>query len=411
MPYSNSPFFKQRSWRILILPAAVLLVAFVARTFANSTMPRADLSQEEQLRVARIVQPAIQFDTAERFESMQAGAATNKSRTGRGAFSQPQSNLTFADGERFSLGNALFRKLWVSSPSSTLASDGLGPLFNARVCQACHIKDGRGHLPTNGEKASSLVLSLTRNNDDGLETADPHYGRQIQTFAVPGLLAEGDININYETKNIQFNDGDTIVLRRPVLSLHRLNYGPVPAKTILSARIAPPMIGLGLLEAIADDDIRHQADPDDEDEDGVSGRVSVVRSGGYEVIGRFGYRASQPSVKLQSAAAFASDLGLSTSHHVANAGDCTSVQTQCLSLPDGEQLKLGNHEVPDPLLDFVSFYSANLAPPKRRSVSDAQVLRGKAQFYNAGCVDCHVPKYVTSKQAENTQHQFQLIWP
>ena len=63
------------------------------------------------------------------------------------SFSQFSANITFAEEETFKLGNALFRKLWVSSPSSTQASDGLGPLYNARACQTCHLKDGRGHPP------------------------------------------------------------------------------------------------------------------------------------------------------------------------------------------------------------------------------------------------------------------------
>ncbi|HAR53678.1 MAG TPA: thiol oxidoreductase, partial [Roseovarius nubinhibens] len=81
------------------------------------------------------------------FEELSGGAATVRNTGDANAFSQPSKTVDFEGELTFKLGNGLFRKLWVSSPSSTLASDGLGPLFNARSCQRCHLKDGRGHPP------------------------------------------------------------------------------------------------------------------------------------------------------------------------------------------------------------------------------------------------------------------------
>ena len=92
---------------------------------------------------------------------MQAGGATSTKMVNRDSFSQVSANQSFAGEDRFKLGNALFRKLWVSSPSSTEASDGLGPLFNSRSCQSCHLKDGRGHPPEHGEPAVSMFLRLS----------------------------------------------------------------------------------------------------------------------------------------------------------------------------------------------------------------------------------------------------------
>jgi len=128
--------------------AAIVLAGLLpahANPLTDLPHSRDDLTQPDRKRVERVVKPAISFDAAEKFERMQGGAGTSAKLVNRDALSHFNANLTFKQEETFKLGNALFRKLWVSSPSSTLASDGLGPLFNARACQSCHIKDGRGH--------------------------------------------------------------------------------------------------------------------------------------------------------------------------------------------------------------------------------------------------------------------------
>src|SRR3546814_11426878 len=61
----------------------------------------------------------------------------------------------------FKVGNGVFRKLWTSAPSSTTSSDGLGPLYNARSCESCHLKDGRGHVPVADEAPVPLFLRLS----------------------------------------------------------------------------------------------------------------------------------------------------------------------------------------------------------------------------------------------------------
>ena len=83
------------------------------------------------------------------------------------------------------IGNGFFRKLWIAAPSSTISSDGLGPLYNARACQSCHIKDGRGHLP-NTEKPLSLVIKVGKYKNLNLNLVI-FYGKQFQFFAIPGM--------------------------------------------------------------------------------------------------------------------------------------------------------------------------------------------------------------------------------
>ena len=399
------------------LPLVCLLLGAAASASlmaasASDQEQRADLTAEDRERVAAVTSPATRFDSAERFESMQAGSGTSKTPLDRNAFSQMHPSLSFAQRETFNLGNALFRKLWVSSPSSTQASDGLGPLFNARGCQSCHIKDGRGQLPANGETAASFLMQLGPAAGAPEDwSGDAQYGRQLQTFATPGLSGEARIRIDYEEHDVRFDDGSTISLRTPTYTLGDLSAGELAPTTALTPRLAPSMIGLGLLEAISDSDILNQEDPDDRDDDGISGRVNRVRDADGTRLGRFGLKADKPTVLEQAAAAFATDMGLSNTLHPANAGDCTDVQQRCLDAPHGEQLRLGKHEVPRELLDLVTFYSSNLAPPVRREVDAPEVLQGKAAFYEAGCAACHTPKYVTSRDAADAQHRFQLIWP
>lgn len=385
---------------------------------------RDDLTSADRERVNSITKEATDFTKPEPFENMQGGASTATKPPTNNAFSQPSSNLSFAQQQDFALGDALFEKLWVSSPSSTQASDGLGPLYNARSCQSCHIKDGRGHPPDGASDAISLLLRLARppmNAQEEREQAelytlsfpDPTYGAQLQDIAVPGFAAEGQITLSYEEQNITLNDGEIVSLRKPTYGISDLAYGDLNPQTTLSARIANPMVGLGLLEAIHPADLIALADPDDENNDGISGRISLVRHPLTKEIsiGRFGWKAQNPSIRTQSAAAFAGDIGLSTDDLPLHFGDCTTAQEACLKLPHGAQKNLGQSEAPEPVLSLVTFYAQNLAVPARRDVDDPQVLFGKSLFYQSGCTNCHTPKFVTRRDAINGHQAFQLIWP
>ncbi len=129
------------------------------------------------------------------------------------------------------------------------------------------------------------------------------------------------------------------------------------------------------------------------------------------MLGRFGWKAGAATIRAQSADAFAGDIGIATPLVMQPHGDCTAAEADCLALPTGEQERLGVSEAPDPVLDLVTFYSENLGVPQRRDVGDPAVLRGKAAFYDSGCIACHTPKYVTSRDAPTDAHKFQLIWP
>ena len=410
---------------VLILP--LLVGPCLAQSLDNSPLAALPRTEAERARIAAVTAPTRDFTKPEPFEAKSAGAATVRVRPTPDAFSQFSGNMAFDRQMNFNLGNALFTKTWVPAPSSTLASDGLGPLFNARGCQDCHLKDGRGHVPDGNEKPVSLFLRLSvpgGSPPDAINAAeikdwlatlpDPVYGGQLQNFAVQGQAAEGRMVITYSDVPITLGDGTVVSLRSPSYAVADAAYGPLSADTMLSPRMAPQMIGLGLLEAIPAADLLAHVDEDDANGDGISGRASVVESAelGKAALGRFGLKAGAATVRDQSAGAFSGDMGLSTTLHPDPWGDCSSAQDLCRSAPSGEQPdRRDGLEVDEQSLDLVTFYARNLGVPERRLIDDPAVLRGKDLFYTLNCTGCHTPKHVTSRLDDQPEQSFQLIWP
>nr|WP_251363798.1 di-heme oxidoredictase family protein [Epibacterium ulvae] len=363
------------------------------------------------------------FSKPEAFEAHPAGAATTRARTDANAFSQHSGNLSFEEELEFKLGNALFEKIWVFAPASTKASDGLGPLYNARSCQRCHLKDGRGHAPQDlADAAVSMFLRvsvpgpvpnhLQEITDYIGDAAEPTYGRQLQDFSPPGIAPEYRLAVTYEDMPITLADGNVVTLRAPSYQALDLGYGPMQPDVMMSPRVAPPMIGLGLLEAIPAADILANTDENDADGDGISGRANLVRSEEYQqiLLGRFGLKAGSATVHEQSAAAFSGDIGISTPLFPAHWGECTEAQAHCRAAQHGDDVERGT-EINQPNMDLVTFYSRNLAVPARRDLDNPAVLRGKELFYDAGCTSCHTPKFVTHRLTDRDEQSFQLIWP
>ncbi len=365
-------------------------------------------------------------DKLEAGEELPGGAATARASTNnRNAFSHASGNLSFSKEFDFKIGNAMFRKLWVSSPASTRSSDGLGPLYNARSCQRCHLKDGRGHPPEANwpdDNAVSMFLRLSvppqSEKDRALlkagrvnVIAEPTYGTQLQDLAIQGHSGEGRMHITYTARQVKLADGETVTLRVPNYKITDLGYGPLHPQTMISPRVAPQMIGLGLLEAIPADAILAMADPDDRDGDGISGRANRVwsRVHGKLMLGRFGWKAGSPSVLEQSADAFAGDIGISSDLVRAPHGDCTAKQSACLKAPTGESGK--DPEIKRSLMRLVAFYSRNLAVPRRRNPGSANVLAGKKLFHDVGCAQCHRPSYTTGTNSPDANLRNQKIWP
>ncbi|MEE4092452.1 di-heme oxidoredictase family protein [Pseudomonas viridiflava] len=361
---------------------------------------------------------APRFTHAEPGEALSGGSATVK-KSDQNAFSLPSANLSPVRRLDFSVGNSFFRSPWVIAPSTTTARDGLGPLFNTNACQNCHIKDGRGHPPEAGDtNAVSMLVRLSIPDDPAFADLiqrngvlpEPNYGGQLQDMANPGVTPEGRVRVEYDALTVKFRDGTAVELRQPTLRITQLGYGPMHPEAHVSARIAPPMIGLGLLEAIADEAVLANADPDDKNGDGISGRANWVWDDAQQkvVMGRFGWKAGQPNLNQQNVHAFSGDMGLTTS--LRRFDDCTPAQTDCLAAPNGNGPD-GEPEVSDNILRLVEFYTRNLGVPVRRNVDDPQVLAGKNLFFQAGCQQCHAPSFKTRADAAEPELANQEIRP
>lgn len=333
----------------------------------------------------------------------------------RGAFSFPAQNLSLTRRGSHFAGNSFFQNPWVAAPASTTARDGLGPVFNTMSCQSCHIKDGRGKPPAEGEPMRSMLvrLSVPAVTDGQRAHAaragvvpDPVYGDQLQVASVPGVSAEGTARLRWETIEGRYDDGTAYELRRPVFELSDLAYGPAAEDLLISGRVAPAVIGVGLLDALDDATLERLSDPDDADGDGISGRINRVldvATGEFD-HGRFGWKCEQPNVRQQVAAAFRGDIGITSSLFPEDM--LTPAQREVVDAPDG-----GAPEVSDEILDLVTFYTKTLAVPARRNVDDPTVLAGERHFERLGCARCHVPTLVTGEDPQFPELSGQTIHP
>ncbi|MGQ7249428.1 di-heme oxidoreductase family protein [Halomonas sp. V046] len=329
------------------------------------------------------------------------------------AYSLPLGNLPMTERLDFSVGNSFFRNPWVVAPASTDARDGLGPLINTNSCQGCHIKDGRGHPPAEGEPPVSLFLRLSiPAGDDDRELVErtgavpvANYGRQLQTAAIPGASPEGDMVLDHREREVALAGGESVTLREPRYRIDNPAYGELPDDLLISPRVAPPMIGLGLLEAVPASTLLAAADPDDDDGDGISGRANRVWDVRQDktVPGRFGWKAGEPSIEQQSLHAFAGDMGLTSS--LTPATDCMPAQG-CEDYPSG-----GAPEVSDKIANFITFYAGSLAVPERRNMDDPGVIAGANTFAAIGCAACHTPRLETAADAAREELAGQTIWP
>lgn len=325
-----------------------------------------------------------------------AGGTTTIFNTSRNAFNFPASNLKGLEALQFTTGNSFFNQSWVTAIASTTGRDGLGPLFNETACSGCHFKDGRGRSPQPGENFGHgmlLRLSIPGTNAHGGPLGTPLYGGQLSPGAILGINAEGTIDITYVEEVGTYGDGTTYSLRKPTYSIKNLAYGPMDPAVMISPRVANQMVGMGLLDAIEVSAIQAYIDEQDVDGDGISGKANYVHDveNNTTSLGRFGWKAGQPTVRQQVAGAFVGDIGITSSLFPDE--NHTNLQTDCLVPPNGNNAN--GYELDDQALDRVELYTSTLAVPGRRDWTSEEVLKGKELFFQAGCQKCHVQKFVT----------------
>ena len=310
----------------------------------------------------------------------------------------------------FSFGNRLFNTNWVEAPGSVKAFDGLGPMFNRVSCSGCHTKDGRGRPPENNQgpmESMLLRISIPGKAENGGVMPHPAYGDQISERAILHVEPEGRTEISYTELPGAYGDGEKFSLRQPHYAISDLKYGDLGKDIMISPRVAPAMIGLGLLQEVPDETLLALADPDDADGDGISGRPNEVWDSlaGKKSLGRFGWKANQPNLRQQNAGAAVGDIGIATA--MADGQNCTKAQPDCVKAING-----GAPEMSDEFLDKLTLYTMTIAVPAQRKPHDPVIRQGEELFRAMGCASCHMPTLQTKsvekfpELANQTFHPF-----
>ena len=316
-------------------------------------------------------------------------------------FKQMSGNMAPVSAQPFMLGRRLHHTDFATGVHSEFPADNpvfteqvgkLGPQFYAPSCVTCHVNNGRAIPPGLNTKITNAVTRI------GTATGapDPDLGASLQPLRSSGT-GEGSISIgSYTFVNGNYGDGTPYQLRKPNYSF----VGKTP--TNYSVRNTPPLVGIGLLEAVPESAIMALADPSDANGDGISGRVQTVTDPqtGQLRLGRFGWKAGKARVSHQIASALNTDMGVTTS--VFQQPDCGSAQTGCGSAG----VKLSDAD----LSNWVRYVSL-LGVAARRNLADAQALQGESLFASAGCAACHTATLTTSAQHPFAELRSQTIHP
>lgn len=328
---------------------------------------------------------------------------------GPNAFSLPAKNASNKHRRSFVIGNSLFKENWVATPASVMTRQGLGPLINAQSCSSCHFKDGRGQPPSSpNEPFNSMLvrLSIPGHDENGGPKGVSQYGDQFNHRAIVGVRPEGDVKVHYTETSALYPDGMKYSLLTPEYIFENLSFGDLPKDVMISPRVAPAIIGLGLLEAIPEKDILALADAEDKNIDGISGRPNWVWDveNKRKKLGRFGWKANQPSVAQQNAGAFLGDMGITSQYFPQQ--NCSPKAQDCLKAPALKEV-----EISESNMQHMNAYVKLLAVPQRRAQKDPLVQAGHKLFLQAKCISCHVENFQTGVDPLFPENSQQVIHP
>lgn len=310
-------------------------------------------------------------------------------------FKQLAGNISPTNGIPFMLGRRLhhtdFGTGVHSEPDNPVFSTHigkLGPKFIARSCVECHVNNGRALPPAIG---APMLKSVVEVASDAAGTPHPTLGSVLQPQITTGVAEGGAVISNYINTNGQYNDGTAYSLRKPSYTFQ----GVTPSH--FSVRLSPPLVGLGLLEAVAESTILALADPNDANRDGISGRTRTVidPETAEPRLGRFTAKGGQARVKHQIAAALKNDMGVTTSIFPNLDGETTG----------------GTPQLGAPELDQMARYVSLLGVAARRELNNAQALQGEQLFTTASCTKCHTPALTTSPYHPMAELRNQTIRP
>ncbi|SEL45339.1 CxxC motif-containing protein, DUF1111 family [Colwellia chukchiensis] len=371
-----------------------------------------------------------------------SASAENASDSGHG-FSTPIATLTADELARHLKGDFHFETSFTTAPNDEHPElDGLGPVFNNQNCNACHQRDGRPATLTvpSGEQrlllGSNAGIFLRISLDDGdchqasaennycQNTPVPGFGTQLfhrgvlqarDDWQEMPFIGQANVLLSYDYHSVTYRDGETVTLKKPVFSIeapydvstkNSQNSALLASNVRYSPRNGMPIFGLGLLELIAENDILALVDEDDADQDGISGRANwvfdAVKAQAGEILplslGRFGWKASTPSVRVQSLGALRGDMGITNplfpEESIANTAMHESYLARTGFIDTGVD-QFGATEASASFADDVVFYAETLAVPARRNINNEQVLSGALLFEQVNCTGCHTPKFTT----------------
>ena len=335
-------------------------------------------------------------------ERILAGGETTIFESGLFSFDNPAPNLNASNLETHLSGDAEFEQAFITAPAPI--NSGLGAQFNNTSCISCHPKDGRAPFPQNLNSTTGFFLrvSIPGMDPHGGPNPAPGFGGQLAQNAIFGKTPEVQFHVSYTDYPITFADGTVVTLQRPAYSISDA-YIPMPSNAMFSPRLAPPVYGLGLLEAITEDDILLKEDLADIDNDGISGKANYVWNPETEsmAIGRFGWKGGAPTVMTQSAGAYNNDMGITSPLFPI---ESSFGQTNGDNLND-------DPEISQQTIDAVAFYCRTLAVPAARNLDDPEVARGFELFESAKCTACHTPKHVTGHFSGIPAISNQTIYP
>ena len=297
------------------------------------------------------------------------------------AFGRALANLDQLRWNELRAGKERFHRQWAQR----------GRWADAGSCADCHHHDGRGPRPDAGSGLAHLIRL-----GHGSPGGDPVYGVQLRRIG-DGVPAPASFDIHWQETPHRYPSGEVSTLRRPAVKVTDLSYGPLDPHTRMSLRVPPAVFGLGLLEAVAEDEIRRWSDAGDADVDGISGKVQQVRDAatGRVVVGRFGWKASNPSLAAQSTAALLADLGV----RVADTSRVVGRGSGVVEWAAGVDADAARHrsQIDAGDLGLLVGYLRGLAVPARRRWTEPAVRQGEALFASIGCAACHRPQVVTGE--------------
>jgi CxxC motif-containing protein (DUF1111 family) len=318
------------------------------------------------------------------------------------AYSQPAPALSERQRASVLQGRAAFNRAWVV-PGLSTGDWGVGPTFVADRCGACHREGGRGTVPkSTNEQLLGLAVRVSVPGTDAHGGPRPldNYGDQLQNRALQGqtpelmfeyepVPAEADLYLDWDERIVKLADGTEVSLRSPRLSIENPAFGPLPADTMTSLRLTPPVFGLGLLAAVPEQTLLAIAE--DQRRLGFNGRPNYAWDAinGRMALARFGWKASQPSLRQQIAGAALGEMGVTSSLFPKQ--NCPDVQTICRREAPGNEPELS-----DAAWDELELMLLGLGVPAARNLSDAAVQRGGILFEQMQCSVCHQPTLRTA---------------